>query len=131
MKSFRQVCFVSAVLAVAMVFPGCGKKPETKGGISASRLVGTWINMHHPKLPELVINENGTYFLKFLRDGMQFNGNYQISEDLIHFVDFYCGTAVPGIYRVKMAGDSLVFDPVDDSKCDRARFFSKTWRKAK
>jgi len=50
---------------------------------------------------------------------------------MITMLDFYCGTGVPGVYRFAVKGDSLSFECLDDSKCDRNRFFTQKWKKVK
>jgi hypothetical protein len=108
-----------------------GKSTSTISMDQTDLLVGTWLNSDHPQKPMLTFNKNQTYFLKFLRSDDHYNGNYHTSGDMIHVLDFYCGTVIPGLYRFSIKGNELSFNVVDDSKCDRTKFFSQKWKRVK
>ena len=85
--------------------------------------------MEFAQLPMIVFNKDGTYILKFLKGNLDFPGKYSVSDNMLQVIDTYCGTGVPGIYRFSIKGENLVFECLDDPKCDRHVFFPQKWKK--
>jgi hypothetical protein len=128
----KKICFLLLLSFISLICV-CGKgsgKPDV-AITQADLLLGSWLNADHPQKPMLTFNNNQTYFLKFMRSDQQYNGNYHTSGDMIHVLDFYCGTVIPGLYRFSVKGNELSFVVVDDAKCDRSKFFSQTWKRVK
>lgn len=100
--------------------------------MQGNKLIGTWKNFERVKeQPVLIFKENYTYILQFLNGSDQYEGTYELNGDMIHIVDFYCGKVNPGIYRYEIKENKLTFKVVDDSRCDRNRFFPQDWQRQK
>ena len=130
-KCIRPVFSVVLVLFAVFFLAGCGKPAKPEAMLPVDQLAGVWKNIEFGKKPVLIFNKNDTYTLKFLIGNLDYNGNYHVSGDMFHFLDYYCGTGVPGIYRFSVKGDDLSLVCVDDAVCDRHKFFTQKWKRVK
>jgi hypothetical protein len=90
-------------------------------------IVGTWgrgTPFH------IVILADGTYQYRNMRAG-NFSGEWSIDQDMIRFVDDFCGTSLPGQYRFLVGKDTLRLEKIEDEYCARADFMRGRWVRRK
>jgi hypothetical protein len=119
--------------ALTVCFLG-GCAAEKAGNELSSRqenaLVGNWRRQRDGKTGMILNILNDTsYNLIFVDSRMKFPGTYQRVGEEIQFVDRYCGTSLPGVYRFSVKGMSLSLEVLDDEKCTRRKMFPGTWIK--
>ena len=118
-------------MVLSLALCGCNKKKSGDAVLDVDQLTGTWKNIEFVQLPVITFNKDGTYVMKFLRNNLDFSGNYSVSGNMLHVLDAYCGSGVPGIYRFSIKGENLAFECIDDTKCDRHVFFPQKWERIK
>lgn len=87
-----------------------------------SRLEGVWYRADdHGRRVDVQFLGEGVYLYRLKGRSWEFTGEYTWDDETetMTLVDRYCGTGLPGTYRVGFRRDSLIFTALDDKYCDR------------
>jgi hypothetical protein len=122
---FFFVVFAAACLELC----GCnhGKKDPDKYRES---LIGTWENKaRFRENPVVTFHADGNYELTFENRKLVYNGLFRTQGHTISIMDAYCGKAAPASYLFTVKKDILAFTLIEDTQCDRNRFFPQEWQR--
>ena len=73
-------------MVLSLALCGCNKKKSGDAVLDVDQLTGTWKNIEFVQLPVITFNKDGTYVMKFLRNNLDFSGNYSVSGNMLHVI---------------------------------------------
>lgn len=137
MIRFTRTCADTIGTAVTLagllcMLAGCGD--GARGKVGYEDLRGRWTHTKQSGVVvELEISELGHY--SYAKSGIMqsFPGEMTLSEGQVVFVDRYCGTSLPGVYRIEFGGfkggkpTTFELTKIDDEICTRKTDFPGEW----
>ncbi|MBD3240006.1 MAG: hypothetical protein GF331_05425 [Chitinivibrionales bacterium] len=97
---------------------------------------GHWVRTRESgRVVELEIGELGKYNLSSSGIVQSFPGEFSLSKGQVVFVDYYCGTSLPGVYSIQFdkwqGGKPVTFTlaKIEDEMCARKDMFPGEWKR--
>ncbi|MBD3418826.1 MAG: hypothetical protein GF398_01790 [Chitinivibrionales bacterium] len=126
MRLFSFSPYIALLTIVSISLFSCS---NSNSGSQESGIAGDWrIETDKGKIVNVEVSEDNTYKLIFKSSNLTFTGEYTLDHDNVRFVDLYCGTKLPGLYKYsRKSKNEMVIELVDDQFCSRMQFFPGTW----
>jgi|GEM_PF-5860527 len=119
-----------AAIALLLSLWGCQARLEKRLAMPQS---GEWVRADDTASDvtaqyRISFMPGGEYRIIAGNTGMVFGGSFErVGKDTLRLTDTFCGTKLPGEYRVTFDGSTLTFSLLNDKYCARGNIFPGAW----